>query len=190
LKVALAASAAISLVLLGCAENPTTAPSNDPLLAHAAVSFSKSAPPPKGGIGAQIANTNLAIDSLGMLFGVEPQPVLSKNGIPQQLAAQSVQLALTMAAAGQQVDDMNAKIAAGTATEVEISALIARLELAGHLVYRVQGLLLLEGAVKIGDMFAMQMMMNSLSQMSEMSTAVVDALNQALIDMGRPPKGP
>jgi hypothetical protein len=44
-------------------------------------------------------------------------------------------------------------------------------------------------AVSIGDMFSMQMLMNHLSQMGEMSAAVVTALNQAIIDMARGTKG-
>jgi len=45
-------------------------------------------------------------------------------------------------------------------------------------------------AISIGDMFSMQMLMNHLGQMAEMSSAVVDALNQAIIDMQRDVKGP
>lgn len=37
----------------------------------------------------------------------------------------------------------------------------------------------------ICDMFQMQMLMNQLSQISEMSTAVVSASNQALLSMAR-----
>lgn len=37
----------------------------------------------------------------------------------------------------------------------------------------------------ICDMFEMQMVMNNLSQLSEMSTAVVSASNQALLSMAR-----
>lgn len=44
-------------------------------------------------------------------------------------------------------------------------------------------------AVSIGDMFEMQMMMNHLSQLSEMSTAVVSASHQAISSMARNVKG-
>ena len=37
----------------------------------------------------------------------------------------------------------------------------------------------------ICDMFEMQMLMNNLSQISEMSTAIVSASNQALLSMAR-----
>lgn len=40
-------------------------------------------------------------------------------------------------------------------------------------------------AISIGDMFEMQMLMNHLSQLSEMSTAVVSAANQAVTSMAR-----
>lgn len=44
-------------------------------------------------------------------------------------------------------------------------------------------------SVSIGDMFAMQMLMNHLSQMGEMSTAVVAAANTAILEMTRDVKG-
>lgn len=44
-------------------------------------------------------------------------------------------------------------------------------------------------AISIGDMFEMQMLMNHLSQLSEMSTAVVSAANTAVTDMARNVKG-
>lgn len=40
-------------------------------------------------------------------------------------------------------------------------------------------------AISIGDMFEMQMLMNHLSQLSEMSTAVVSASNSAITTMAR-----
>lgn len=40
-------------------------------------------------------------------------------------------------------------------------------------------------AISIGDMFEMQMLMNHLSQLSEMSTAVVSACNAAITAMAR-----
>jgi hypothetical protein len=43
--------------------------------------------------------------------------------------------------------------------------------------------------LSIGEMFEMQMLMNHLSQMSEMSTQVVSASNQAIISMARNVKG-
>jgi len=44
-------------------------------------------------------------------------------------------------------------------------------------------------AISIGDMFEMQMLMNHLSQLSEMSTSVVSASNSAIADMARNVKG-
>lgn len=44
-------------------------------------------------------------------------------------------------------------------------------------------------AISIGDMFEMQMLMNHLSQLSEMSTAVVAASNTAISSMSRNIKG-
>lgn len=44
-------------------------------------------------------------------------------------------------------------------------------------------------AISIGDMFEMQMLMNHLSQLSEMSTAVVSASNQAITRMAQNVKG-
>ena len=44
-------------------------------------------------------------------------------------------------------------------------------------------------AVSIGDMFEMQMLMNHLSQLSEMSTNVVAASNSAISSMARNVKG-
>lgn len=44
-------------------------------------------------------------------------------------------------------------------------------------------------AISIADMFDMQMLMNNLSQLSEMSTAVVNACNQAINGMARNVKG-
>ena len=40
-------------------------------------------------------------------------------------------------------------------------------------------------SISIGDMFEMQMLMNHLSQLSEMSTAVVSASNSAISSMAR-----
>ena len=40
-------------------------------------------------------------------------------------------------------------------------------------------------AISIADMFDMQMLMNHLSQMSEMSTSVVNAANSAIVSMAR-----
>lgn len=44
-------------------------------------------------------------------------------------------------------------------------------------------------SVSIGDMFAMQMLMNHLSQMGEMSSAVVSALNTAISNFNRGVRG-
>ncbi len=46
-----------------------------------------------------------------------------------------------------------------------------------------------KSAISIGDMFKMQMLMNTLSQLSEMSTAVVNAANSAIVSMARNVKG-
>jgi Family of unknown function (DUF5407) len=40
-------------------------------------------------------------------------------------------------------------------------------------------------AISIGDMFEMQMLMNHLSQLSEMTTAVVSSANSAITSMAR-----
>jgi len=44
-------------------------------------------------------------------------------------------------------------------------------------------------AISIGDMFEMQMLMNHLSQLSEMCTAVVQACNSVIGSMARNIKG-
>lgn len=44
-------------------------------------------------------------------------------------------------------------------------------------------------AISIGDMFEMQMLMNHLSQISEMATAVVSASHSAISSMARNVKG-
>jgi hypothetical protein len=44
-------------------------------------------------------------------------------------------------------------------------------------------------AISIGDMFEMQMLMNHLSQLSEMSTSVVSSSNTAISSMARNVKG-
>lgn len=44
-------------------------------------------------------------------------------------------------------------------------------------------------SVSIGDMFEMQMLMNHLSQLSEMSSAVVSASNSAITRMAQGVKG-
>lgn len=46
-----------------------------------------------------------------------------------------------------------------------------------------------KSAISIGDMFEMQMLMNHLSQLSEMSTAVVSASNNAILKMASSVKG-
>ncbi len=46
-----------------------------------------------------------------------------------------------------------------------------------------------QSAISIGDMFDMQMLMNHLSQLSEMSTAVVSSANTAILSMARNVKG-
>jgi hypothetical protein len=189
LKFALAASAALSLVLYGCAEIPTAVPTHDSPSAHLVVSVSESTPPPKGGVHAQTAAITAAIDSIGNLFGVPTQPAPNSHGIPQQLAADSANVGVIETAISDQVALMNAKISAGTATPAEILALRAKCAAAHLVVVRLNEDWPGDGSVSIYDMFEMQLLMNHLSQMSEMSTAVVDALNQALIDMGRDPKG-
>lgn len=42
-----------------------------------------------------------------------------------------------------------------------------------------------KSSISIGDMFDMQMLMNHLSQLSEMSTSVVGASNTAILSMAR-----
>jgi len=44
-------------------------------------------------------------------------------------------------------------------------------------------------SISIGDMFEMQMLMNHLSQISEMATSIVNASNSAIADMARNVKG-
>lgn len=46
-----------------------------------------------------------------------------------------------------------------------------------------------KSAVSIADMFTMQMKMNHLSQMSEMTTAIINAANSATVSMARNIKG-
>jgi len=46
-----------------------------------------------------------------------------------------------------------------------------------------------KSSVSIGDMFSMQMLMNHLSQMGEMSSAVVSAINTAFNSLTRGIKG-
>jgi hypothetical protein len=46
-----------------------------------------------------------------------------------------------------------------------------------------------QSSVSIGDMFEMQMLMNHLSQLSEMATSVVSASNSVIMDMARSVKG-
>lgn len=47
----------------------------------------------------------------------------------------------------------------------------------------------LKSSISIGDMFEMQMLMNHLAQLSDMSTNVVSASNQAIMSMSRNVKG-
>jgi hypothetical protein len=44
-------------------------------------------------------------------------------------------------------------------------------------------------AISIADMFDMQMLMNNLAQLSEMSTSVVSAANSSIMSMSRNVKG-
>lgn len=46
-----------------------------------------------------------------------------------------------------------------------------------------------KSAIAIGDMFEMQMLMNHLSQLSEMATGIVAASQQVIMDMTRSLKG-
>lgn len=46
-----------------------------------------------------------------------------------------------------------------------------------------------KSSISIGDMFEMQMLMNHLSQLSEMATGVVQASNSAIMSMARGVKG-
>ncbi len=46
-----------------------------------------------------------------------------------------------------------------------------------------------KSSISIGDMFEMQMLMNHLSQISEMATAVVNASHSAISSMARNVKG-
>lgn len=54
---------------------------------------------------------------------------------------------------------------------------------------KISGISARKSAISIGDMFEMQMLMNHLSQISEMATAVVSASNSAIADMARNVKG-
>lgn len=46
-----------------------------------------------------------------------------------------------------------------------------------------------ESSISIGDMFDMQMLMNHLQQLSEMTTSVVSSANTVIMDMARNIKG-
>ncbi len=46
-----------------------------------------------------------------------------------------------------------------------------------------------QSSISIGDMFEMQMLMNHLSQLTEMATSVVNAANTAVMSMARNVKG-
>jgi hypothetical protein len=46
-----------------------------------------------------------------------------------------------------------------------------------------------QSSISIGDMFEMQMLMNHLSQLTEMSTSVVNAANTATMSIARGVKG-
>lgn len=41
------------------------------------------------------------------------------------------------------------------------------------------------GSISVADMFQMQLLMNHLSQLSEMSTSIVSAANSAIMSMAR-----
>ena len=47
----------------------------------------------------------------------------------------------------------------------------------------------MRSAMSIADMFDLQMGMNKLSQVSEMSTSIISAMNTAIMSMGRNVKG-
>lgn len=57
--------------------------------------------------------------------------------------------------------------------------------IAADLKRRLDALRVESDAVSVSDMFQMQMLMNRLSQLSEMSTSIVSAANSAIMSMSR-----
>lgn len=185
--ISVAALAASAVFLSGCSENPAAPSSVDPVGGNALVTASRSTAPGAGGMAGQVTQLRSVVDTLGALFEVQPTP--TSYGIPQQLAAVGLQVGVIAVALETQVAQMNAAITAGTATPEQVEQFIKKMQSATNYVYRVNGLIVIDQVITIGDSFSMQMLMNQLSQMSAMSTSVVASLNQVLIDMGRPPKG-
>lgn len=117
----------------------------------------------------------------------------TSSGIPQRMAAVGAELVAIEA----DVVAMRDANASGSATQEQLRQSTFALDKLIDLVNQVSNdakqkldaIGARKEAVSIGDMFAMQTLMNQLSEMGQMSTAVVDAANQAILDMTRDVKG-
>ena len=187
--------------LVACAENPNTPSTAHSSPANPVILGSASTAPGPGGVAQQVALLEQDIVDLGNLLGAPLPPQRRNNGIPHRIEAAGAQIQVIQ---GVMVERVNAAIAAGTFSAAIAAStfsaasggstfsaeyLFALLAEGGPAKTKLESIQARAEAISIGDMFAMQMLMNHLGEMSEMSTAVVNALNAAIEEWARDPKG-
>jgi hypothetical protein len=181
----LVAMGAISLA--GCA---SAAPSDR---AEPEVVGSDSAALSTNGLAHVVSQLENGVAAMAAVVGDTRSFKPKSQGIPHRVAA----IGETLSAIEGDVAAMHATFTSSSATQAQLEASTFQLDQLIALVNQVSNdaktkLSTIQSqreAVSIGDMFEMQMLMNHLSELAEMSTAVVSAANQALLDMARDVKG-
>jgi hypothetical protein len=174
-----------SVMFMGCA---SAAPSDR---AKPEVVDSDSAALSSNGVAHIVSKLESGVTAMAAVVGETRSFEPKSQGIPQRMAAISDKLT----AIEGDVAAMSAANTSGSATQAQLQASGFQLDQLIQLVNQVSNDAKTafakphDEAISIGDMFEMQLLMNHLSQLAEMSTAVVDAANQALIDMARDVKG-
>ncbi len=146
-------------------------------IAFGGASSAAAAPSGQGsanGVAHVVARAETQVISMDLRLGRTFVP--SHGGIPRRLAAINDELTAGVAvlAAQLQADPQTQSTEALMATLASIQSLKAD-------VANLTDILRRSEHISIGDMFQMQMLMNHLSQMEEMSSAVVSALNEAIV---------
>jgi hypothetical protein len=127
-----------------------------------------------------------------MAAQVDVTPVAPKsNGIKFRIAAAGDTTTAVVSAVSAIQTEVDNAIANSTATEQQLNAFIGLVQQVDAATNEIQDQLTVhhKDAISITDMFDMQTFMNHLSQLSEMSTAVINAANTAISSMARNVKG-
>ena len=88
------------------------------------------------------------------------------------------------------IDGSGSTYGSAHTNNIQFSPLIDMIDyLSGQAVSKIAGIRSKKSAMSIADMFDLQMNMNKLSQFSEMSTSIVQAVNQSIGSVNRGIKG-